>query len=170
MVFARLSPERSGQGVVLPCRHEIRTIDDLLMEARWLWAAETKVGVPTDPDELAPLDLSSSWGRVAIVPRTGGTLSDEILVQWRDRIAARADDELLVTANGILEIPWPSEADAGRFDVLLATTNRPADIEPSAQAVAAAWNSRPEFRSYFEENQRAQIFTFQDSEIKRHLR
>jgi hypothetical protein len=52
----------------------------------------------------------------------------------------------------------------------LATTNRPADIEPSAQAVAAALNSRPEFRSYFEENQRAQIFTFQDSEIKRHLR
>jgi hypothetical protein len=170
MVFAHLAPERSGQGIVLPCRHQIRTLDDLLMEARWLWAAETKDGVPRDPDEVPPLELSRTWGRVAIVLRPGAKISGEILARWRDQFSGYGDHSLLVNGDGILEVDWPNSSDVSRFDILLATTNQPTDVDPSAQSIADAWNDRPDFRNYFEENQKAHIFTFQDSEIKRHLR
>jgi hypothetical protein len=139
------------------------------MEARWLWAAETKVGVPSDADEVPPLELSGTWGRVAIVLPPGASVSGDILAPWRERYLGCADDALLVNEDGMLEVPWPDVPDARRFDILLATTNHPSEIDPSAESIADAWNKQPDFRNYFDRNQQAGILTFQDSEIKRHL-
>lgn len=169
MVFSHMGAERFGHAIVVPCLKTIENVEDLLNEARWLWAAETKT-VPAEK-VAAPLSaISSSWGRVAILVRPDASVPSEMLKGWA-QTSTRIDLQLMVRRGGILDIPWPvANTESGRveFDVILATTNRPTDADPDAYSVAEAW-IKYGFREYFDENRRAGIATFQDPDIARYL-
>lgn len=177
MVFSQLPPDKLGQSIVLQCRQPIRSQDDLVTEARWLWSAETK-GVPTSEQPDLPPTLQSTWGCVALLARPRGCfhsvprIQRQLLDRW-SQVSSQRDDELLLTDRGILGISWP-DCIGGRgpvpLDLLLATTNRPCPQHiPSPRSVAEEWNERG-FRNYFDENQKAGILTYQDQEIKQYLR
>jgi hypothetical protein len=169
MVFAKLNVEQFGEAVVVPCKTALSTAEDLLTEARWLWAAETKAGIPADPAQDVREQVGAQWGRVAFLTRPGCDLFEGLSEAWT-REAGGADRELLINEDGSLDVPWPEATTANDlpYDILLATTTRPNTTALSPEAVAEAWNLRG-FREYFDENQRAGITTFQDSEIKRLL-
>jgi hypothetical protein len=168
MVFARLDDSKFGQAIVLPCKHLISSVDDLVNEARWLWAAETK-RVPESQDGELPKGLSDTWGSVAILPSLN--TPEPILKGWREMFDAQ-DETLMVRTGGRLDIDWPTIAGdepSVLFDLLLATTNRPTSVDSTPEQIAEAWNTFG-FRNYFEENRKAGIITFQDSEIRPWLR
>jgi hypothetical protein len=88
-------------------------------------------------------------------------------------LGASAIDE-----RGILQIDWPDGPDTGKpiegVDILLATATRPTpDLAtgdlPSAAELARAWNEAGD-ASYFRQNRKSGIHTFQDEEIEALLR
>jgi hypothetical protein len=186
MVFSRLAPNEFGEALVLECQRPILIEDDLITEAKWLWAAEKKMVPPTEHGAL-PSSVVEKWGSVALLLRPGGCIQaplhallkrpvsgapQQLLDQW-SHISNQRDSELMITDCGSLDIAWPHRTD-GRgpvpLDLLLATTNRPADGGiPSAKSIADAWNAHSHFRNYFDENQRAGILTFQDRDIEQCL-
>jgi hypothetical protein len=170
MVFADASNGKLGQGIVIPCLNAIRSFHDLVTEAEWLWAAETN-HVPARKDGDPPPQISASWGRVALCLPGATSIPAPFLEEWQ-KFSGGHDDDLLIDSSGLLRIDWPAITSTNAalpIDVLLATSNRPSDSNPSAQAVANAWNAHG-FRDYFDNNQQAGILTFQDVEIKHYLK
>jgi hypothetical protein len=187
MVFSQLAPSEFGHALVAECRRSIRVEDDLIAEAKWLWAAEKKE-VPLTENGALPSSIAEGWGSVALLLRPGGCVQSplqalvkrsvsnvpqQLLDRW-SQISSQRDDDLMITDRGILDIGWPHQTDGGGpvpLDILMATTNRPTGRGiPDAQSIADAWNARPNFRNYFDANQETGILTFQDSDIKRYLR
>jgi hypothetical protein len=170
MVFSRMASEDFGFAIVVGCRRPIESTGDLMHEARWLWSAETKT-VPSSEDAEPGPDVSASWGRVTALVRPDAPVP-EGLVQRLVSTAGTRDEALLVDDRGTLDVAWPRLCDDDTlmpFDLLLATTNRPTDKYPTAQAIAEAWNANG-YRDYFDNNQRAGITTFQDEDIRRYLK
>jgi hypothetical protein len=91
-----------------------------------------------------------------------------MLEPWLDAVGG-ADSELLITDDGMLDIPWPEADTEIPCDILLATTNRPNTQSLSPEVIAAAWCDRGH-RDYFDNNLCAGIRTFQDAEIEQLLR
>ncbi len=186
MVFSRLTSEDFGQALVLECERPIHIEGDLITEAKWLWAAEKKT-VPLTEQGALPLSIVETWGGVALLLRPSGCIQrplhtllrrpapgipQQLLERWSHE-SPEGDSGLMITDRGLLDIAWPHRTD-GRgpvpLDLLLATTNRPTDRGiSSARSIADAWNAAPEFRNYFDANQRAGILTFQDHDIKQCL-
>lgn len=175
MVFsAGMEKERFGQAIVLPCKHPATTVDDLLEEAKHLWAAESN-GERT-------ARIYKSWGCVALLPNLKRKLPEGLVAGWKSYVSGKRDypqlksakaERKAVSASGILKICWPQLPDGTdlKFDALLATATNPTiknDCYPSARAIAKAWTTGQGNRyiSYFDNNVSSGITTWQDQEIK----
>lgn len=179
MVFsAGLEDDNFGQAVVLPCRQPATTVDDLLEEARCLWAAERK-------DERTKC-ISASWGCVALLPNPNRGFPKGVLAEWKAHVTGKCrypklehakTEPAAVSEDGILNICWPKLPDGKEleFDALLGTATNPkinGDDYPSAQMIARAWTVAEDKMhvEYFFKNVSSGIRTWQDQEILSYLR
>ena len=175
MVFwPGLDEDRFGHAIAVQYRSY-----DIAMEAKCLWAAESKKAVEGG--------VSASWGCVGLLRNPDSTrLSSEQLRSWRDFVQEcperRSNYRALAAADagideeGTLKIPWPM-LDAGPplpFDAVLATATKPTihgSNCPSTRDIASAWKTakgKTELQ-YFKNNRERGITTFQDGEIDNHL-
>ena len=178
MVFsAGLEKDKFGAAIVLPCRQPATTVDDLLEEARHLWAAERK-------DERTKC-ISASWGCVALLPNLKRDLPEGLVAGWKSYVSSRSDypqlksarsERKAVSESGILNICWPQPLDGTEleYDALLGTATCPTikdDGYPSAQTIATAWTTAKgkTHVNYFCKNVKSGITTWQDQDIKRYL-
>ncbi|MBY3219313.1 hypothetical protein HFO21_33990 [Rhizobium laguerreae] len=149
-----------GTGLLVPCRHEVLTIEDLVAEASALWKAEApkaKTGA-----------LGSNWGGVGILFREG-VVDGSFAQSWQDhfRKAGRTSFSV-VREDGSLDIPWPTREGgaAADFDLILATATIPEEIAPTPEAVAKAMLSQTGgHENYFLNNVLHGIRTASDDEI-----
>ena len=172
MVFSQgLGVDEFGTAIAVQCGSR-----DLIAEAAWLWAAETKFSDgPTDR-------ISSGLGCVALLENPDLRLPDEVREKWTDRVAREPDYGNLIRVNGeddvldrsgFLKICWPRTV-AGSplaWNALLATANSPKGSchgYPSPQTIAGAWTTQEV--DYFWNNRKHGIATHQDGEIEARLR
>ena len=184
MVFSREqseSPDTMGWGLAVPCRNDIWSASDLIVEAKALWAAE-------QPKESAPGPVCAKWGAVALLINPKKTLHLEALrIGWAEHVRmlnhpiyakfpSLKDDQREVSCEGILNIDWPQD-ESGQplaLDSLLATATEPTFTGNKAYAVpkdiAKAWRvANQKHKEYFCKNRTAGIITADDDEILRHL-
>ena len=150
-----------GEAVVLPCRGDIATLNDLVAESKALWQAEARANEPGA--------ISERWGCVGAMFADSATcLSEEWSAHFR-KCGARPVS--VVNADGILEMCWPVELDDGpaNFDLILATATAPAATLPTAEMVADAWVERGS-EEYFLNNVKHGIRTAGDGEIWRRIK
>lgn len=154
----------TGISILVPCRREIDTIDDLKSEAAALWKAEAPTAVPGA--------IGSGWGCVGTLLRSGEA-SKKLALAWRDHFReVRAEGLSVVNADGGLDIVWPATTDGtpADMDIILATATQPEDTPPGAHSVAYAWLGQDGgYERYFLENVRNGIRTAHDLEIWRHI-
>jgi hypothetical protein len=183
MVFSQSVPQR-GTAIVLKCVRSIEDPKDLIEEAECLWAAERRQ--PSDAT------LSSNWGCVGLLASPSSEIPSELLETWAERVSLDPQygqfqssplEAPVVNARGILQIEWPQllgSSDPVPLDLLLATANEPslegdACSYPSVETIALAWKRSSEEapqdkrESYFWENRKARITTFQDKAIEQIL-
>ena len=161
MILDPAAPD--GRAMLAPCKAGVRSLADLLDEARWLWSAE---------DNKPPADrIHKSWGCVGALfgPKAAAAGFPE---QWKRYFqAAKPPLPCAVDQEGLLSIPWPRTLDGEivtSIDIILATATmtRPKDERPSPRDVAKAWIDQKEGQErYFLENVRHGIRTAVDAEI-----
>jgi hypothetical protein len=174
MVFSRSAP--TGHARVVRCANAIISAGDLITEALKLWEAEA---LSVNSGRLA-----ASWGCVALICNPNRRIPPELLKAWADRVGQEpdygkvsqaADEGLLISEDGILQINWPHCVEGGAavdFDLLLVTANDPTLtgaplVYPSVETIAGAWNNAcREFVEYFWNNIDNGICTFEDEEIR----
>ena len=158
MIFAR--DDALGQGVLVPCRGMLPSVQALLVAAEELWKAE-QPGAPTG-------SISASWGCVGVLVRAEPP-PDDWLQAWADHFRRKASPILPVGADGLLHLPWPeraAEGTAADMDLILATATRAEETPPRAEEVADAWiNQEQAHERYFFENVRHGIRTPEDGLI-----
>lgn len=151
-----------GHALILPCKAEIREIDSLAEEVRWMWSAENNSAVPDG--------FHKNWGCVGALfgPKAVASgLQDE----WRDHFQSAGPSSLpALDDEGKLNIPWPSTSDGAlaEFDIIIATATmpNPKDRRPDAAEIAHAWIQQNNGRErYFFENVRHDIRTVDDLDI-----
>jgi hypothetical protein len=156
MTFAVDAPE--GRARLVPCVAPIESIDDLLEEARELWAAEACWSTPGR--------LGSDWGCCGVLFREeSNPLADAWARSFR-RDAPRPIPP--VEEGGALRIPWPVGSDGGRVevDLILAAVTEPEPEVPTPEMIATAWARQAEgHEGYFFQNVRCGVRTHQDREI-----
>ena len=176
MVFSQgLGADESSTAIAVSCGSR-----DLIAEASWLWAAETKSSDgPTDR-------ISAGFGCVALLENPDLRLPDEVREEWTDRVAGEPNYGKLIRVNGeddvldrsgFLKICWPRTVAGSplEWNALLATANSPKGSRrgyPSPQKIADAW-STPEGRDevdYFWNNRKHGITTHQDAKIEARLK
>lgn len=159
MIFSPGDPV--GEAVILPCRREIATLDELVAESKALWQAEARAKEPGP--------ISDRWGCVgAMFTATAARLSEEWSAYF---LKCGARQVSVVNADGILEIDWPTRLDGGAadFDLILATATKPAKTLPSAEEVADAWIERGS-EEYFLNNVKHGIRSAGDSDIWKRIK
>jgi hypothetical protein len=177
MVFG--SVPTLGQARVVPCKKSVVTVEDLIDEAEWLWAAERRE-VPGDEQNLDH-KLSSDWGSVALLTNPKVNMSQSWKDCWTKSVLTKSDETArawrLVDDLGLLQLPWPKLARGDHstpLDLLLATTNSPTltnNLYPTAHEVADAWNQETGGSAeYFRKNRSSGIYTFEDDAISSCLR
>lgn len=150
----------AGTGLLVPCRRDVQTIDDLVAEASALWKSEA-------PSARAGA-LGSAWGSVGVLFRE--SVANEGLAQsWQAHFQKAGRTSLsVVRDDGSLNIPWPVTLDgaAADFDLILATATLPEAIPPSPEAVAKAMlDQTGGHENYFLNNVLHSIRTASDDEI-----
>ena len=180
MVFSNES--RLGWALAVPCKSDVSTADQLVEEARELWAAERL--------RLKSNCMSTDWGAVALLLNPKLDLNqtglDEIRAGWLCRVKEEhknykcfkhgANEVPAVDQNGMLTIDWPKTESGDPLDVdlLLATANKPClnsnGSYATPQEIADAWNRATNRPEYFCENRRVGITTADDCQITEHLR
>lgn len=157
-----LSPgDPVGEAVILPCRGDIATLDELVAEAKALWQVEARAREPGP--------ISDSWGCVGAMSTASAVpLSEEWSTYFRKCGARQVS---VVNAEGILEIDWPGGLDgrAADFDLILATATKPAKMLPSAEEIADAWIERGS-EEYFLNNVKHGIRTAADGIIWKRIK
>ena len=174
MVFSNgLLPEQCGWALAVPCRGVIHTFDDLVDEAKALWAAER--------NSSSPGPLAASWGAVGILANPRRAALDLLMADWSTMVAdadeiykkfPHDDDEAAaVTPDGRLAIPWPTteNGDPLNADFVLATANEPTTPYATAETIADACRTNPKAREYFDKTWRVGIRTAFDDEIRQCL-
>ena len=166
-----------GRAIFVPCKWLVRTVEDLVEEAEILWAAERNSGASNGR-------ISADWGCVGLAVNPAHPIPDDLRRGWAKRVSReqcfggldRAEDEkAIVEASGVLNIPWPKCTDGSHLEgnALLATATNPTLIDgryPSAQEIAAAWNTDTNSNvQYFRKNRDHHITTFQDDKIESYL-
>ena len=170
-----------GHAKAIRCRNVVSSIDDLIVEAEQLWAAERSA-------HQSNHRISATWGAVALLTRPGSTIPQHLLDSWADRVeheqgygALRytTDDGPSISDHGLIQIAWPSlteECAPLPLDLLLATATNPTlegdpPAFPTAETIADAWNRDTIGNvEYFWSNRRNGIVTFQDDAIAERLR
>jgi len=174
MVFSR--GYDAGHGAVVRCVHPVSSVDDLISEAKHLWAAEQNATVSQQ--------ISAGWGCVTLLCNPDRNIQQTFLTGWADRIAQERnygnvpqtpEEGRLVSAEGLLQIPWPRRVADGAavpLDFLLATVTRPTLAGtplsyPTVEMIADAWNGDTENHvEYFWKNGENGIRTFRDDAIR----
>lgn len=174
MVFSRgCTP---GQAKVVPCQDEIRTAEDLVLEAEHLWAAERRAARNGR--------ISADWGSVTLLPNPHRAIPRDILDCWAARVHCAKDygnirqapgEGSLIDEHGILQITWPpliADNNPVPLDLLLATATQP-DLSddppryPTPAMIAERWrNDREDNVRYFRNNVQTGIRTFEDDAIQ----
>lgn len=173
MVFSRGC--EAGRGTAVRCVHPTSSVDDLILEAEHLWAAEQHAAVSRQ--------ISAGWGCVALLRNPDRDLPRAFLTGWANCVAQKdnygnvpqtADEGRLVSADGLLDIVWPrrlSDGSAVPLDFLLATATRPTltgtpMAYSTVEAISEAWNADSQNHvEYFWSNYENGIRTFQDEAI-----
>lgn len=160
MVFSQLPEVQFGLAKVVKCRNTVLSLPDLIAEAEWLWAAESK--------RVLSRSISSGWGCVALLVHPERGIPRELVEGWGRHVGGQygLDEGRLVNIRGILQIPWPALADGSGLvplDLLLATSNSPTVPCPEVEAIANGW--RQGHDEYFRQNRKNGIQTFQDDAI-----
>ena len=182
MVFSRsLGEGQFGCAIVVPCKRAVGTPEELVREARQLWAAEDK----SESTER----ISAGWGCVGLVRNPDRPIAEGLLKDWRALVAeerkngygqlahAANEDPVVDKHSGFLNVTWPRTQDGSMLamDLLLATATNPTIDDgryPSIEDIAEAWTT-PEGKKhvdYFWKNKAHGITTFEDGEIEKHLR
>lgn len=178
MVFSGSCP--LGQAKVVSCRNRVTTVDSLIVEAEYLWAAERSAERPNHR-------ISAPWGAVGLLTRPGAVIPQPILDGWAQRVSQEhryavlsyaREDGPPISSAGLLQIVWPTllrGSESLRLDLLLATATDPTlqgepPQFPTPESIAAAWNSDPAGNvRYFLTNRENGITTFQDEGILGYL-
>ena len=155
MIFDPARPR--GRAVLVQCRSEVDTVDDLVAEAKALWAAERKT------EEID--GIGAVWGCVGVLFHGAGTMA--LRQRWAAWFGESGTQAMgVVTGDGTLSLEWPT-AGARRLglDVILATATRRKG-EQGAGPVADAWVSQNEgHEEYFFRNVQNKIRTPDDLAI-----
>jgi len=177
--FLRGNKRHLGTAVAVPCKRSVRSIEDLIHEAEWLWAAEAKLKRPTSA-------ISAQWGCVGLLLNPNGKIPKELLIGWRKRVSEEIrygrvlgmrDEKPIIDSAGYLNIDWPSKVGGGNteLDILLATATDPTPsvqgVYPTSREIAEGWKTEDGrcYVNYFWCNRKHNITTFQDADIQRHL-
>lgn len=168
----------AGHAKVVPCIHQVASIEDLVLEAEYLWKAEQP--------SAATGRLCASWGCVGLLINPERSIPATLLQEWAVRTArddgyehlTRSLRSDLIDRGGLLQIDWPRLAEGGAaadLDLLLATATKPTlagspPSYPSAETIADAWNAAEDHVRYFWNNVDNGITTFQDDQIRTRLR
>lgn len=174
MVFSRgCAP---GQAKVVPCQNEVRTAEDLVLEAEYLWAAERRAARKGR--------INTDWGSVTLLANPHRVMPPDILNCWAARvhcakdygnIGQAPDEGVLVNERGLLQIAWPTliaDNSPVPLDLLLATATQPDLIGdppgyPTPAMIAERWrNDREDNVRYFRNNVQSGIRTFEDDAIQ----
>jgi len=154
------SENPSGTGILVPCRRDVVTVDDLIVEASALWKAEApkaKSGA-----------LGSTWGSVGVLFRESAS-NKSLAESWRAHFEKMVTSPHgVVRSDGSLNIPRPTtvEGSAVDFDMILATATAPEATVPSPETVAKAILSQTRgHENYFLNNVLHGIRTASDEEI-----
>lgn len=184
MVFSRLCIRKCyglGCAKVVTCKNEMNNIENVIEEAKFLWAAESNtsqlknnfcaswgaVGLLCNPKTSFPKDFFSNWTKITSSSNKYGKISH-----------AKSEKPVL-NKSGFLNIPWPILLDKGKplpVDILLATATDPtlcmkSSGYPKAKEIAEAWkNDSQGHDEYFWNNIDNGIQTFQDKNIKKLLK
>lgn len=157
------SKTTNGQALLVPCKAEISSFDQLVEEIQWLWAAEAN-------DERSTR-FNRGWGCVAALFGPNSTAAG-IHDKWKFHFEAAKPSPLpAIGSDGRLNVPWPRTPQGGLvsdFDIILGTATMPdpASERPSAHEIAESWVEQDKgYERYFFENVRHGIRTHEDLEI-----
>lgn len=178
MVFSSLCyQEGLGTAVLVPLKEPVSNASELLSKAANLWHAEKSAS------QVESLEISSGWGAVGLLVNPECNLPEEFIDEWKQhyrnqnskpRIQLAAGETPIITADGILQLSWPTDIDIGNFvdlDFILATAIEPNPNDgeyPSAQKIAEIYKEN-KYTEYFDNNRANGITTFQDEEIEKYL-
>ena len=167
MVFSTdLDKEKFGRAIVMPCRTRATGIEDIIGEAKHLWAAESF--------DKEPGSISASWGCVALLRNPANRIPQGIHDGWIKHVSNEERyGNVAVDECGFLKISWPDPADGPDldFDLLLATSTKPTIKKgeyPSSADIAGAWTTAKgkEHIDYFLKITAHGITTSQDEDIE----
>lgn len=157
------SKAANGQGLLVPCKAQISSLNQLVEEVQWLWAAEAKA--------LRTNKFHSGWGCVGALFGLNA-MAAGIPDKWKIHFEAAKPSSLpAIGSDGRLNVPWPRTLQGDSvndFDIILgtATMPNPADELPSPHEIAEGWAKQNEgYKRYFFENVRHGIRTQEDVEI-----
>ena len=179
MVFSRLCTRKSyglGSAKVVTCKNTANNIDDIIEEAKYLWAAERNmnginnrfwaswgsIGLLCNPNTLFPKNFFSKWSEITTNAGSYG------------KISHCKSEAPVLSKNGFFNLPWPTSTkncQSLSHDIILATATDPTldtktKTYPRASKIAQAWKEDTENNDkYFWENRRNGIHTFQDNTI-----
>ena len=174
MIISQHLTTEVGQALILPFKEPIRNSRQLESQAFALAAAE---GLWTDEGP----SLNKSWGTVGLLINPSIEAKDKknadvVRNRWiklydqykfDNKQYSIDKEEPPIDKNGFLQLEWTDEMN--QFDFLLAT---PVVPRPKAALTAKQIADRMKeknYREYFDNNQKHNIRTFQDTEITREL-
>lgn len=183
MVYSLLCVRKShglGIGKAIPFTNEVEGYWDLITEAEYLWAAECNKEAPNG-------SISTKWGCVALLVNPNSNIENQVVKNWMRKVASEKSyphishtktEPKVVSTTGFLNIEWPiTVGDRSlELDFLLATANDPSldpvtGTYPRIREIVSAWNKNPQERaSYFWNNRKTGIHTYQDELILRYLK
>jgi len=142
---------RLGQARVVPCKNSVTSLQELIVEAEWLWSAELRaVPIRNDPVLRA---TSAEWGCVGMLANPNARVPEDCIEGWACRFRTedkeKKERQHFVDSRGLLQTSWPDLVEAAGavpLDLLLATTNSPTLTKgsfPSVHEIANAWNLEP---------------------------
>ena len=169
---------RLGTAACVPCLHGVNSLEDLVVEAECLWAAERNKAATNG-------QIGANWGSVSLLVNPESGQSKAIREMWTERVSAEkhyklprpaTGEQSIVDDQGLLSMTWPRVLDntTEGLDAILATATDPTLSDggyPSAEEIAKAWMTATgqKYVEYFHKNRESQIETFQDREIIKRL-
>jgi len=119
-----------GGAVLVPCKAEITSMQDLVAEAQSFWGAESTTAKPGC--------VGASWGCVGLAFR--GDRAKGLGAEWANWFGkSKTQPVAPVDETGVLRIPWPPGARESDIEIILATSTAPERPRATAQKMADAW-------------------------------
>lgn len=128
-----------GFGLLIPCKSQIRSFEQLIEEVQWLWSAESR----KEPSNK----FHAKWGCIGAL-FDNNTRNSDIHKKWKMYFEKEEPTSLpAIDREGNLNMPWPrtqQDAPVEDFDIILATATMPdpSERQLSAQQIADAWTSQ----------------------------